>query len=154
VFAALFLPLLVIAVFGAIRFGGFFLKSDPGQPPVSAANAVIQKRLRLIGVCLLAVGLPVAGLIYLNAPADDEGGAIGYEIDGGTAVPIQPGDSKSYDRQMEGMGGGAAVLAAEFAAWWHGRKLAYTLAILSVAGSLLCFFLARLQGYLPPPENS
>jgi hypothetical protein len=46
------------------------------------------------------------------------------------------------------VGGMAAVYAARFNRWlaglWHGRPLAYTVAILSVAIALLCFMVARM----------
>lgn len=152
-FAALLLPVLVLGVIGLIRFGLSLWNSSVGLPTRSRNDATLTKRWRLAGICILAVGLLSSALIYRNAPTEDDYGAIGYEIDGGTASPTLPGDSKSYDRQMEGVGGQAAVLAGEIAGWWHGRKLAYTLALLSLAGSAGCFIIAQLHTYRPPSDN-
>jgi hypothetical protein len=152
-FAALFLPVVVLGVIGLIRFGISLWNSSPSPPTRSGNDMTLAKRWRLAGVCILAAGLLAAALAYRNAPAEEDYGAVGYEIDGGTASPTLAGDSKSYDRQMEGVGGQATVLADEIAGWWHGRKLAYTLALLSLAGFLGCFFIAQLHVHRPPPDH-
>jgi hypothetical protein len=52
-------------------------------------------------------------------------------------------------QQVERLGGMSAVYALEFHRWflslWHGRRLAYTLAALSAAVALLCFYIAGLM---------
>jgi hypothetical protein len=154
-FAALFLPMLVIAIIGIIRLGSLLLKSPPSRAALAAKEAARQKHLRLAGTIILIAGLLAAGAIYLHTPAtEDDSGAIGYEIDGGTMSPMAAGDSKSYDQQMEGLGGAVSVLAADIRAWLHGRKLAYTLALLSVSGAVGCFIFAHLQVYAPPKEKA
>jgi len=81
---------------------------------------------------------------------------LGYTVDGGGSYAVRADDSKKYERQMEQISGKSGVLAAEFMDWlgslWHGRKLAYTLGVLSVGSSLTCLFLANFQ-ILGPPEN-
>jgi hypothetical protein len=153
-FAALLLPVVLIVVLLAIRYGGAVFNRRPGQRPLTASEAALQTNLRWAAGIILAAGLLAAAIVYQNASADEAAaGAIGYEIDGGTQAPIMPGDSKSYDQQMEGIGGKATVLGDEIAGLWHGRNLAYTLAVLAVGGALLCFVFAQLQGQVPPREE-
>jgi len=74
----------------------------------------------------------IAGLVYATRLPDDED------------VEFV---SKREILQMERIGGKANVLASElrqlFFELWHGQKLAFTLAYLSVGGSGACFLLAR-----------
>jgi hypothetical protein len=54
-----------------------------------------------------------------------------------------------YRHNIELMGGKFAVYADQFNEWfaslWHGRELAYTVAVLSVAVALVCFLAGRLM---------
>jgi hypothetical protein len=113
---------------------------------MSGKDKTLQKRFRLIGVCILVAGLLAAGVINRRAAPDD-----------GSSDAIMSGETKRYEYEMERIGGKSNVLAAEFRDWfgslWHGRRLARTLAFLSVGGSLACFFLAHLLTYPPPPDN-
>ena len=122
--------------------------STEKKPEISPADAALRKRLQRIGTALLVVGLLAAELIFVRATPDNDSGAIGYEVVGGVSYPIMPGESKTYENGLERMGGKSAVLAAEITQWfaslWHGRRLAYTVLVLSVGGSLVCFFLAHL----------
>jgi len=58
-------------------------------------------------------------------------------------------DSKQYLSDLENAGGQAAVLADEFNWWladlWHGKRLAYSLAVLAVAAALAFFVAASRQ---------
>jgi hypothetical protein len=118
---------------------------------------LVRKRLLRIGIWILVVGLLAAAVAYFKAGSDGDSGALGYEIVNGQSYPIMPGDSKSYQRQVELIGGKSGLLASEFTDWfadlWHGKKLAYTLAALSVGSSLLCFFLSQHLVILPPPDD-
>jgi hypothetical protein len=112
----------------------------------SEKDTTLQKRFRLIGVVILVAGLLAAALIDRSAaPADENSDA------------ILSGNAKRYEYEMERMGGQSNVVAAEFREWfgslWHGRRLAYTLAFLSIGGGLACFFIAHLLTYPPPPDN-
>jgi hypothetical protein len=131
--------------------------NDQSGQEGAAATAALRRRLHRMGVSILAVGILAAAAAYFRAASDGDSGALGYEIVDGKAYPIMPGDSKSYERQMELVGGTTNVLAAEFSDWfaglWHGRKLAFTLGTLSVGSSLACFFLSRHLVYIPPPED-
>ena len=79
---------------------------------------------RRVGVAILCVGFVVALIIFLRSasPLDSQ--------------LQRPEDSKQYLRQMQVYGGTANVLATELREWfeglWHGRKLAYTVACLTM----------------------
>jgi hypothetical protein len=87
-------------------------------------------RLYVYSVAILTVGLCAATIIYLTVP---EAGAdvLGYDLIGGQAFPIDPGDSKMYLHDLKQFGGTEAVLADEFDRWfaslWRGRTLGLTI---------------------------
>jgi len=97
------------------------------------------------GVAILLVGLVGAALIYVFA-VDDRGTDPADEIASG----------KMYEHNIELMGGKFAVYAARFNHWlaglWHGKPLAYTVAVLAVAIALVCFWVARLMSVPLPGE--
>jgi hypothetical protein len=90
------------------------------------------------GVAILLVGLVGAALIYVFA-ADDGDTDRGSEIVSG----------RMYKHNLELMGGKFAVYADQFNQWfaglWHGRPLAYMVAVLAVAIALVCFWVGRLM---------
>jgi len=121
----------------------------PGGPPPRLAGSLLgmgwqpptsQRLLRLAAAITAIVGFTSAIWIYLTAAAPP-GNLLGYE----------PEDSKQYLRDLERYGGKANVLATEITAWfnglWHGRRLAFTVACITVlvAGA---FLLASIP--LPP----
>ena len=83
------------------------------------------RRLQLIAVATLIVGLTAALSVYLFA-ARSTNDMLAYEIE----------HSKLYQRTLELYGGKANVLAVEFTQWfdslWHGTRLAYTVACATV----------------------
>lgn len=89
------------------------------------------------GVTIMLAGLLGATLIYATA-ADDRVPDPGAEIE----------SSRVYEYNVERIGGMAAVYAARFNRWlaglWHGRPLAYTIAVLSLIIGLACFWLAHM----------
>jgi hypothetical protein len=89
------------------------------------------------GVSILLGGLVAAALIYMFTADDGASDAAG-EIASG----------RVYEYNIERIGGMAAVYAARLNRWlaglWHGRPLAYTVAVLSVAIALVCFCVARM----------
>jgi hypothetical protein len=125
---------------------------------VSKKDAALQKRLRRTGIFILAAGLLAAGLVFMRTTPEDESGAVGYVVEGGSSYAVMPADSKSYNYEMERLEGKQGVVMAEFTEWfeslWHGRKLAYTLAVLSIGGFLACFLLAHLLQLYPPLPDS
>ena len=80
--------------------------------------------LRTLSAAILIGGLAAAVVIYANAvpPPEPPFGA-------------EPEDSKQYLRQLELYGGKANVLGVELREWfdglWHGKHLAFTVAILA-----------------------
>ena len=103
------------------------------------------------GLGVLVVGLMGAALIYAFATNDGDAEAA-REITSG----------RMYQHNIELMGGKFAVLSTEFNQWfaslWHGKPLAYTVAVLAVAIALACFWIDRhVSNPLPrdadPPRN-
>ena len=92
-------------------------------------------RIRQITAGILAAGLGSAVLIYLLARSQADN-ALGYD----------PMDTKRYLRDLELFGGKGNVLATEFSLWWqglwHGRNLAFTVAVLTVLLALVFWFIA------------
>ncbi len=107
-----------------------------------------QRKINRISVLLLLLGLGSALVIYLTArPA--------------TVDPLL-GDSlanKKYLHELRVMGGKANELADEFQDWfaglWHGDQLARTVAVLTVATTLVFRFVAQHPGSAValPTEN-
>lgn len=97
------------------------------------------------GAAILLVGLAGAALIYMFA-ADDRDTELAREITGG----------RMYQHNLELMGGKFAVYADQFNQWfsslWHGKSLAYTVAVLVVAIALVCFWVAHLVSLPSPGE--
>ena len=98
------------------------------------------------GVAVLIVGLSGAALIYVFT-ADDGDTDLASEISSG----------RMYRHNLELMGGKFSVYADQFSQWfaglWHGRPLAYTVAVLAVAIALVCFWVARLMSVPLPGES-
>jgi hypothetical protein len=85
----------------------------------------ISKHRRRVIVAILAVGLLASAVIYRNATAASAN-PLGYD----------PADTKQYLRQLQTYGGDANVLASELREWfaslWHGERLAFTVAFLTL----------------------
>jgi hypothetical protein len=94
------------------------------------------------GVAVLVVGMLSAVLIAMTATDD--------ETDAASAIATD----RMYQHNLELMGGKFGVLLAEFSDWfaslWHGRALAYTVGVVSIAIAAACFLLARL---MKPPRQ-
>jgi hypothetical protein len=88
----------------------------------------LEKRRKAIAAGILCLGLVAALGLYATAtpPGDDAEESL---------------HSKQYLRQMELYGGKANVLANEAREWldslWHGRRLAFTVAFLSIVSAEL-----------------
>jgi len=97
----------------------------------------IHSRFDLAGTLILVVGIVVAALIYMTA-ADDSSTAVNQELV----------NAKRYQYEVERFGGKAAVLMVELNHWfdslWQGKRLAATIAGLSIAAALGCFWIAHL----------
>lgn len=109
-----------------------------------------RKVIHLASIVVLALGLCAAAVIYLTA-GDDSARAVGYVVINGVSYPVEPEDSKAYQRELERFGGKANVLAAELTRWfaglWQGRTLAFTIAFLGIVISLALYLYAR---YMEP----
>lgn len=116
-------------------------------------NARAARSLRWAGAIVLAAGIAAALVVYLFAPAG-RADAGNYSIVGGQ-VFAAPDENSAEMQQVERLGGKPAVYALEFHRWflslWHGRRLAFTLLVLSVVVALLCFHLAGL--FADDPDN-
>ena len=113
--------------------------------------ADLRESLILIGAIIMLVGLGSAIWIYQTA-GDDSGSVLSYEIIGGSVYPIAPEDSRVYRRDLEHLGGKAAIVVDDFSRWfiglWHGKTLAFTVAGISIFISLLFFFAANRLPFL------
>jgi hypothetical protein len=104
------------------------------RPPLSLA------RIRMVTRAILILGFAAAVVIYLTAQPPPEN-PLGYD----------PMDTKRYLHDMEVYGGKANVLAAQFRDWfdslWHGKSLAFTVAVLTMMAAFTFKFFATP---LPP----
>lgn len=109
------------------------------------SNAELKKRLRLSCLVILMAGLCAAMLIYLLAD-DIPDDSLGYVIVNGTVYPLATRDSKIYRREVERFGGKAALAFDDFNRWfgelWQGKKLAETVAWISVLLALGIYLVA------------
>ncbi len=92
---------------------------------------LLQARQARVPLAILVVGFTASLVIFvLVGPPSDRPGD-------------RPEDSKKYLRQMEEYGGTANVLASESREWflgmWHGRRLAITIAFLSLLAAGVSF---------------
>lgn len=105
-------------------------------------------RVRLAGIAILVAGWLAALFVYL-AMGDEPGANAGYQIIDGHSYAIPLDSSTAEMQQLARIGGKASVLTYQFDRWlaslWHGRRLAYTLALLSAGMALLCFYIADLM---------
>ena len=111
----------------------------------------------ICSLVIALVGLSSALLIYLTAGEDsglDENVQI-VVVDGKTyRVPLA--STKSYRRELQRFGGGAALLFDDLDRWfeglWRGRSLAITLAWITAFVSVGLFLFARQLPSDPRPR--
>lgn len=112
--------------------------TDHRQRADTEQEARFERLMRRIAGVVLALGLAAAALVFIVTPVGNAG------EDAATAS-IQ--ETRQYQLAMERIGGKAVLLAAQFNDWlaslWHGRRLAGTLALLSVALSGFLYLLGR-----------
>ncbi len=100
------------------------------------------RRLKLLTTAILVVGFGTAIAVYFAARARPEN-PLGYE-------PLQ---TKQYLHDLELYGGKANVLAAEFRDWfvglWYGKRLAFTIAVLTVVVAASVRFAFALRATEP-----
>lgn len=105
-------------------------------------NNIIQKRLYLIAVITLILGLGSSAYIYMSA----DSGA-------GNAMIDEFQQSKAYRHEIEVFGGKMNLLATDFIHWfdglWQGKPLAYTVAVITLFVFWVISFVARhLPAYI------
>ena len=110
------------------------------------AGLPLHQRIFYAGVTSLCTGLLAAALIFAFSAVDSS-------VD--PAAEIAGG--RSYEFQIERIGGKATVYVVRFSQWlgslWHGRQLAYTVAALSVVIALACFWAAGLVAARPTEDE-
>lgn len=112
--------------------------SHPKSTPIPAGKP-LHRRVRLAGWIGLFVGLTASAVLYVTAPeaADLTEAAFG----------------RRDDYAIERFGGTFGVQIAHFRAWlgtlMHGRPLAITIAVLTVAVALACRWFADLVDDTP-----
>jgi len=102
-----------------------------------------ERRLRVGTRAILIVGFVSAVVIFIAAQPPPEN-PLGYD----------PLETKKYLHDLEVYGGKANVVAAELREWfaslWHGRRLAFTVAVMTlIATGIFRFFATPL----PPAEE-
>jgi hypothetical protein len=107
-------------------------------------------RFHCAGIAIPVTGLIVATIVYATAPASAEFDASSVQIIDGVAYPV---DSSRQMQQLERIGGKASVQVYKFQqifeSLWHGRKLAYTLIVVTALLALLCWHIAGLVDETP-----
>lgn len=105
--------------------------------PPEDRTEFVSRRFRRLTLAILIAGLAAAAVVFVTAGPTPEN-PLGYD----------PLDTKLYRRELEVYGGTANVLAAEFMDWfgslWHGRTLAYTIAVLTLVTVQILRFSAKL----------
>jgi hypothetical protein len=117
---------------------------DKHDPPEQYSP--LQIRLYLASVVILVAGLIGAAVIYATTPAEDSAELI-YGIT----------NDQRYIAELQRIGGTAEVVMAEFHQWfdslWHGKPLAYTVAVLCTALAAVCFLAAHTRIFDPVDEQ-
>jgi hypothetical protein len=115
--------------------------AQPGNP---------RRPLYAAALAVLALGFAAALAIYAFGE-DAPPASSTYVIVDGEAHAVSPRSTKRYTSQLERFGGKQAVLFDEFLDWvgslWRGRRLAYTVAVLS---AILAFGIWVFAAYLTP----
>jgi len=107
---------------------------------------IAAKFIRASGAILLAVGLLATVIIFCTARPPEEPGILGVDV-----------LTKRETLQLEKMGGKSFILFNDFNEWfaslWHGRRLAYSVGVLSIAGFLSCRWFADLLEHAPASDD-
>ncbi len=103
------------------------------------------KRVHILGMILLVVGLLTAVVIFATARREERLGILGLDV-----------QTNRQTFELERMGGKSYLLFNDLNKWftslWHGRRLAYTIGVLSVTGFLTCRWFADLLKHAPTGE--
>ena len=103
-------------------------------PPNRILDKIGIRLYNFLAVIVLAVGIGSSIIIYLTALLTPI-----------TPLDYDPFNSKKYLRELELFGGKASVLSIEFLQWfeglWHGKSLAFTVAMISAVLAFLLWFI-------------
>lgn len=95
------------------------------------------QRVRLVGWIVGAAGWIAAAVVFVSAGPEDGGDGLGELA------------RRRKMQQLERLGGRASVQATRLDEWlsslWHGRRLAGTLAVLSLAAAAGCLYVGGLM---------
>jgi hypothetical protein len=133
----------------SISYDGCHTMAPPlPSSPASPSPLPTHRRVRLAGIAILAGGLLAALLIFATA-SDPAASGAGYRIVDGQAYAVDADDRSPEMQNLARMSGQAGVQTYRLDQWlgslWHGRRLAATVAVLSVAVGLLCLHIAGLM---------
>jgi ABC-type dipeptide/oligopeptide/nickel transport system permease component len=111
----------------------------------AAQRGSLEARLYLAALIILVAGLIDAAIIYATAPAPD------------SAVQMYGmANSPQYMQQLQQIGGTAEVVLAQFHQWfdslWHGKPLAYTVAVLCAVAAVACFLAGHFVFFDAPSD--
>lgn len=107
---------------------------------------IAAKRVRAFGAILLVAGLLAAVIIFCTARPPEELGILEDDV-----------PTKRESLQLEKIGGKSYILFNDINEWfsslWHGRRLAYTVGILSIAGFVSCRWFADFLEHPPASDD-
>jgi hypothetical protein len=116
---------------------------------VSANHLIQATRLRIAAGVIAVVGLLAAVTIYATASDVASANGVRFDFVNGQPFVIKPQESAHDQRELQRLGGTAAVMTLRFSRWfdslWRGRRLAYTVATLSIVVALGCWYVAGLM---------
>ena len=117
------------------------------EPDGSLRRVPLHRRIFHSGVAILVAGLIGSACIYLLGAGEDRGD-----------FAIDMGNRRASEFQIERLGGMATVYVARFNLWfsglWHGKQLAFTVAVLAVLVASACFWLAHFIHMTPPRDGA
>ncbi|MDR3569064.1 MAG: hypothetical protein P4L43_13630 [Syntrophobacteraceae bacterium] len=118
-------------------------------------NEGLRKWLYFSAIAIMVTGIACSTLIYHKASVDCSNRMQAY-ASGEASVYPSPDTSKQYLRELELYGGTANVLAYQLRSWfsglWRGKRLAYTLILITVlVSSGIVYVARRLPSRKDPP---
>jgi hypothetical protein len=106
----------------------------------------LHRRLYLSAAAIFIAGVVVGAVLYVMAASNEPPGTNFVIIDG-QVYSTGPADSKSYNDQLERMGGRSLVFADQFNRWlgslWQGENLGLTIGVLASVLALVLLWIGR-----------
>jgi hypothetical protein len=113
----------------------------------------LANKVKQLGYFILALGLAAALAVYLftHLSSGGPGAADGYQNLDGSTYAMESTESRSYQYNLERIGGKSMLFAAEFNDWftslWQLKKLPVTLTVFAIVLASLCFLLAHFLAF-------